>query len=422
MTTLRLKTIPDADADFLNLPWSTPLEYWPDELAVRLPRGRHRHVVRFIEYGGEYFACKELRPDLADREYELLDHLKEEGLPVVDLVGVADDRTTPDGEPLDSVLITRHLAYSLPYLHLFAGRGSYGLHDHLIDALAVLLTQVHLAGVFWGDCSLGNTLFRRDAGELVAYLVDTETGEHHTTLTDGQRLHDLEIATENIAGGLYELEVLGRLPDGVDPFAVAEQLSDRYESLWAELTATDEVAGDELWRIQARMRRLNDLGFDVSEIEMVETGATPGDGPQQVAFRPRVVEEGHHKRELLRLTGIEAEENQARRLLSALHGYGAWLGREQGRELPDAVAAYRWLAERYEPTIATIPDDLRNRLTDAEIFHQVLDHLWFLSEEAKADVGLETATRAYVESILPELPQERVVIESDDLEDGLLTS
>ncbi len=407
MVALRLKTLASPDADFLNLPWSTPLEQWPDELAVRLPRGRHRHVVRFIEYDGHYFACKELSPELAHREYELLQYLREENLPVVELVGVADHRLDKDGNPLDAVLITKHLAYSLPYLHLFAGTSSQGLHERLIDALAVLLTQVHLAGVFWGDCSLGNALFRRDAGALVAYLVDTETGELHDNLSDGQRQHDLMIATENIAGGLYELEALGKLPSDVDPFAVADQLQIRYDELWAELTGTDEVDGDELWRVRARIRRLNDLGFDTAEIELIER-----DGSNRVAFRPRVVEEGHHKRELLRLTGIDAEENQARRLLAALHSYGAWLAREEGRDIPDAIAAYRWLTERYEPTVAAVPDDLRGRLVDAEVYHQVLDHLWFLSEAADADVGIETAVRHYIESILPELPEERVVLES----------
>lgn len=44
--------------------------------------------------------------------------------------------------------------------------------DHLLDAISGLLVQLHLAGTFWGDCSLSNTLFRRDAGALQAYLVD----------------------------------------------------------------------------------------------------------------------------------------------------------------------------------------------------------------------------------------------------------
>jgi hypothetical protein len=409
MVALRLKTSDEPQPDFLGLPWTTPLDRWPDDLAVRLPRGRHRHIVRFIEHEGRYFALKELPPHLANREFELLTFLKEEGLPVVDLVGVAHERIDPDGEQLESVLITRHLTYSLPYLHLFAGQGGEGLHYRLIDALTILLVRIHLAGLFWGDCSLGNALFLRDAGGLVAYIVDTETSERHEELSDGQRQHDLSIAKDNIAGGLFELEALGKLGDGVDPIAVTELLQIRYDELWAELTRTDVVGADEQWRIRERLRRMNELGFDTAELELVER-----DGARIVIFRPAIVEEGHHKRKLLSLTGINAEENQARRLLDAMRGFGAYLSEDAGRSLPEAVVAYRWLTERYEPTVRSIPDNLRGKLVDAEIYHQVLDHLWFLSERAGRDIGLAEATEDYVNNVLSSLPEERTVLTSDD--------
>ena len=409
MVALRLKTSTEPQPDFLHLPWTTPLDQWPDEFAVRLPRGRHRHVVRFIEHEGSYFALKELPPDLANREFELLTFLKEEHLPVVDLVGVAHERVDDAGEPLESVLITRHLTYSLPYLHLFAAPGSERLHEKLIDALTVLLVRIHLVGLFWGDCSLGNALFRRDAGNLVAYLVDTETGERQEQLSDGQRQYDIEIAKDNMAGGLFELEHLGKLGDGVDPLEVIDLLQIRYDELWAELTRTDAVGADEQWRIRDRLRRLNELGFDTAEMELVERNGT-----QVVMFRPAIVEEGHHRRKLSTLTGIDAEENQARRLLDAMRGYGMFLTEEAGRPLPEAVVAYRWLTERYEPTIAAVPEAQRGKLVDAEIYHQVLDHLWFLSEQAGHDVGLAEATESYVATVLERLPEERTLFTSDD--------
>ncbi len=409
MVALRLKTSTEPQPDFLGLPWATPLDAWPDELAVRLPRGRHRHIVRFIQHEDQFFALKELPPPLANREFELLTYLKEEGLPVVDLVGVAHERVAADGTELESVLITRHLTYSLPYLHLFAGAGADRLHERLIDALTVLLVRVHLAGVFWGDCSLGNALFRRDAGSLVAYIVDTETSEHHEVLSDGQRQHDLDIAKDNIAGGLFELEALGKLGEGMDPIALVDLLQLRYDELWTELTRTDFVRADEQWRVRDRLSRLNELGFDTAELELVER-----DGARVVMFRPAIVEEGHHKRQLASLTGIEAEENQARRLLDAMHGYGAFLREDSGRPIPEGVVAYRWLTERYEPTIDAVPAELRTRLVDAEIYHQVLDHLWFMSEAAGCDVGLAEATKDYVENVLAVLPEERTLLTSDD--------
>lgn len=409
-----MKTSLDPQPEFFELPWATPLEEWPDSLAVRLPRGRHRHIVRFIEFEGIFFALKELSSELAHREFTVLEFLKEEGLPVVDLVGVADRRKSSEGEELDAILVTRHLPYSLPYLHLFAGQTVPGLHARLVDALVILLARLHLSGVFWGDCSLGNALFRRDAGDLAAYIVDTETAELHDEITASRRQHDLDIAVENVGGGLLELDALGRLPDDVDPIEIVELLQLRYDELWTELTREDEVESDELWRVRDRLKRLNDLGFDTDEIELVER-----DGTSRVLFRPRVVEEGHHRRELERLTGVVAEENQARRLLSAIQSYGAWLAREEERNFPEAIVAFRWLTERFEPTIAAVPDELRGRMADAEIYHHVLDHVWYLSETAGADVGLEVAVLDYVTNVLPALPDERTVLAVDDLSDDV---
>lgn len=408
MVSLRLKTSTSPQPDFLSFPWSEPLEAWPDEMAVRLPAGRHRHVVRFIEHERSFFALKELRSELAHKEYELLEHLKEEGLPVVDLVGVADGRKDDAGDELDAILITEHLRYSLPYLHLFSQPGDEGLHERLVDALAILLCRIHLIGFFWGDCSLGNALFRRDAGALVAYLVDTETGQLEETLTPGQRKYDLDIATENIAGGLFELEAIGHLPKHVDPIEVVESLESRYTELWNELTRTDELGGDELYRISERLERLNDLGFDTEEMEIHQAN----DGRRTVRFRPVVVEEGHHRRELKRLTGIDAQENQARRLLRAMRGYGAWLASEPGGsgELPEAVMAYRWLTERYRPTVLAIPDELRGKLSEPEFYVQVMEHLWYLSESAGQDYGLVNATNHYIDNVLRALPEEATVL------------
>lgn len=407
MVALLLRTSNSPQPDFLALPWSTPLEHWPDEMAVRLPRGRHRHVVRFIEHEDRYFAFKELPPKLAMREYEILSKLNEDGFPAVKLVGVAHSRIGDDGEPLESVLITRHLSYAVPYLHLFAGNAASGMHIKLVDALVILLVRLHLEGLYWGDCSLGNALFRRDAGALVAYLVDTETSEWHDELSDGQRQHDLDIAVENILGGLFELEVKNRLPEAVDPVEVVELLAERYHSLWAELTSTTVVDPVDTYVINERLNRLNELGFDTTEMELVTT-----EGSGRILFRPAVVEEGHHRRKLEQLTGIHAEENQARRLLSALRSYTVWLANESGREVPEAVGAYRWLTERYEPTVARVPVDMRAKLTDAELYHQVLEHNWFLSERAGKSVDIKEAVDDYVATVLTKLPDEVAVIEN----------
>jgi hypothetical protein len=387
----------------LELPWDLPLEEWPDDDFVRLPAGTHRHVVRFLDHDGEYYALKEMSTRLVQRELENLDQLREEDLPAVTLVGIATDRSDKNGEPLDSVLITSHLSYSLAYRIVFTDLSSDAQRGQLIDALAVLLVRLHLGGFFWGDCSLNNVLFRRDAGALRAYVVDTETSEFHDRLSEGQRRHDLDIAIQNVAGGLYELQAEGSLSEAIDPVDVIDALIERYDALWADLTDAEDVALSELGRIQARVERLNELGFDTEEYEIRQESGFAN-------FRPTVVEEGHHKRVLERLTGIVAHENQARRLLNAMRSFGAWLAQTDGERLPEAVMAYRWMTERWKPALDAIPPDLRGRLEDAEIYHELLEHNWYLSEQAGVEVTLFEAVESYISNILEGHDDERHVL------------
>jgi hypothetical protein len=384
---------------FLDLPWEQPLEEWEHERLVEVVRGIHRHVVRFVNYEGALYALKELPERLAQREYRLLRALGEQEMPVVDVVGVV----SRDKE-LESVLITRLLDFSLPYRSLFStGRGIPDLRTSLINGLAELLVRLHLAGFYWGDCSLSNALFRRDAGALNAYLVDAETGELHPTLSDGQRLHDLRIAQENLAGELFDVEAAGQLPQDIDPIEQSEEVAEVYDALWTELMREEVFALDERFKIDERLRRLNELGFDVEEIDL----ASGVDGYYRLRLDPKVVEPGHHRRRLLMLTGLDVQENQARRLLNDLAGYRACLEQEEGTPLPESVVAYKWLSEVFEPTIAAIPTDLRGKLEPAELFHEILDHRWYLSEREKKDVGLETAVESYVEEVLRTRPSER---------------
>jgi tRNA A-37 threonylcarbamoyl transferase component Bud32 len=390
---------------FLDLPWDTPLESWQNERIVQVVRGISRHVVRFVDYHGRLYALKELPRRYAEREYRLLRRLEEQEMPVVEVVGVVPER----GEDLDAVLITSHLEYSIPYRALFSDGAPAELRDTLICALSELLVRLHLAGFFWGDCSLSNTLFRRDAGELSAYLVDAETGELHPTLSDGQRDHDLMLAEENVAGELLDVtaEAGGDL-EGIDPFETAGELRRGYQNLWQELTREEVFRADETYRIEERLQRLNELGFDVEEIELDAV-------PEGFRMRmdPHLVEPGHHRRKLALLTGLTAQENQARRMLNDLARFREALERRQKRPLPESVVASRWRQEVFDATIAAVPEDLWARLPAAEVFHQVLEHRWFLSERAGKDVGITEAVRSYVRSELPTRPPERVILDDE---------
>jgi hypothetical protein len=389
---------------FLDLPWTEPLEEWESPRLVSLIRGISRHVVRFVEYNGALYALKELPERPARREWTLLRRLEGQGLPVVEAVGIATNR----GDDLDAILITRHLDYSLPYRTLFAGAAIPDLRTHLLNALAELLARLHLRGFFWGDCSLSNALFRRDAGALSAYLVDAETGELHGLLSDGQRRYDLDIAQTNVVGELLDVDAEVGLPPDLDPDETGEEIVRRYDALWDELTREEVFRPDERFKVDERLHRLNELGFDVEEIELEATR-----GGYRLRVDPHVVEPGHHRHRLLRLTGLDAQENQARRMLNDIARYREALERREKRTLSESVVASRWRQEVFEPTVAQVPEELWAALPAAELFHQVLEHRWFLSERAGKDVGIEEAVRSYVRSELPMRRPERVVLESE---------
>ncbi len=134
---------------------------------------------------------------------------------------------------------------------------------------------------------------------------------------------------------------------------IVDLVRERYDALWAELTGEEEFAAGEMWRIEQRIERLNDLGFDVEELDIV----TDFDG-DRVQIQPKVVELGHHQRELQALTGMNVEDGQARRLLNDLAAFTAYhdLGGEDR-----ALVANRWLTEIYEPIIAMVPPEARGQ-------------------------------------------------------------
>jgi hypothetical protein len=396
------------DPAMLDLPWELPLETWPDEHLAALPRGISRHVVRFVKLSGRVLAVKEIKADIAIREYQLLRMLNRLDLPCVEPFGVVSGRTAADGSPLDACLITRHLQFSLPYRALFSQSLRPDTSTRLIDALAVLLVRVHLVGFWWGDVSLSNTLFRRDAGAFAAYLVDAETGELHQTLTAGQREHDLDIARVNIAGELMDLEAGGFLEAGVDAIDTSNRIVERYTELWEELTGLERFERGDRWRVDERIRRLNELGFDVDELAIsTDIGGTT------IQIQPKVVDAGHHSRRLLRLTGLDVEENQARRLLNDLDSYRAGTDRQNDDE---EIVAHDWLQRIYEPITRSVPRELAGKLEPAELFHEVLEHRWYLSERAGHDMPIEDAIRDYLATVLPSKPDEANVVGVDTVE------
>ncbi|MBO1769570.1 DUF4032 domain-containing protein [Agrococcus sp. TF02-05] len=379
------------DATLLDLPWDEPLEQWTDADVVQLPKGISRHLVRFARLGGRVVAIKETTPEMATREYGMLRTLQRLDVPCVEPLAVIADRVDADGNPLAAALVTRHLRFSLPYRALYSSALKEPTAQRLVDALAGLLVRLHLVGFYWGDVSLSNTLFRRDAGAFAAYLVDAETGTLlRDGLSDGRREDDLEIARVNIAGELLDLAAGDRLDESIDPVQVAGSIVDQYRSLWHELHSDEVLPADERWRISARIERLNALGYDIGELAI-----RTGDGGTTVRIQPKVVDPGHHHRRLQSLTGIDAQENQARRLLNDLDEYVA-TQHDLRPYVGDEALAHEWLEQVFQPIVQSVPIELRGKLEPAEIFHEVLEHRWFLSEREQREVPLAEAAEQYI--------------------------
>jgi hypothetical protein len=377
----------------LDLPWHLPLEDWPAETIAALPKGLSRHIVRFAHLGNYVIAIKETLPELARREYEMLKSLNKLSVPCVEPFAVVSNRTDSNGEQLMAVLITRHLKFSLPYRAMWSQGLRLETAKRLVDALALLLVRLHVTGFFWGDVSLSNTLFRRDAGSFAAYLVDAETGQlYEQGLSAGQRENDLEIARINIAGELMDLIASGNAHAGIEPVEISNRIVKQYHELWKSLTSEEIFETNERWKISRRVQQLNELGFDIGELTIV----SEEDG-NRVRFQPKVVDAGHHARRLLQLTGLDAEENQARRLLNSIDEYKLKHTRPGADE---EVLAHEWMSKVYEPVVNAIPLELRGKLEPAEIFHQVLEHRWYMAENEQRGIPLLEAVQSYVTNVL----------------------
>ncbi len=393
-----------AEPALLDLPWDIPLEEWPSSLLAALPRGISRHVVRFVNLSGRVLAVKEIGETVAHHEYDMLRDLSRLDAPSVDPVAVITGRVGVDGEELNAVLITEHLQFSLPYRALFSLSMREDTASRLIDALALLLVRLHLIGFYWGDVSLSNTLFRRDAGEFAAYLVDAETGELHPDLTPGQREYDVDLARTNIIGELMDLQAGGYFPLESDPIDVGDRIRTQYDLLWNEVTAEESLPNQQRqYLVSERIRRLNELGFDVAELRMASD-----DTGEHLVIQPKVVDAGHHNRKFMRLTGMDVGEHQARRLLGDID---AWRATHDMQDVPLEEAAHDWLTDVFAPIVRAIPRELAGKLEPAQLYHEYLEHRWYMAQQAGHDIPREEALASYITNILQSKRDEAVLLE-----------
>ncbi|MEW5810848.1 MAG: DUF4032 domain-containing protein [Actinomycetota bacterium] len=384
-------------AELLALPWDRPLAEWAEpEVPLReLPVGPSRHLVRFVECDGELWALKELPPRIARREYDVLRTLEDMELNAVRPAGLVFQ---PDFDT--AILLTRYLTGSWQYRRMFM-RLPPDAPKHrarLFDAMATLLVELHRHGVFWGDCSLANTLFSRDGQVLQAFLVDAETSEVHPSLSDGQRTQDIDITVENVAAGLLDVAARLERPD-LEPGFIGEALAirERYEQLWELLHAAPTFGFADRYRVEGTIRKLNELGFAVDEVSLQPVTS----GADELRLHVAVGDRRYHATQLQRLIGLDVGEGQARILLGDLHAYQGQLCREAGHDVDERTAGQLWVMEVATPTMHRAHAAVGRNGTPIQAYCDLLEVRWLLSERAGQDVGTERALQALAGKVVP---------------------
>jgi hypothetical protein len=368
----------------------------PDVPLRDIAVGMSRHLVKFVDADGQLWAVKDMPPRIAMKEYEVLRRLEDMGLPAVHPAGLV---LQPEFET--AILVTRYLEGSWQYRRLFM-RLPPDQPRHrarLLDAMAGLLVELHRHGVFWGDCSLANTLFSRDGQLLQAWLVDAETSEVHPQLSRGQRRHDLEILVENVAEGLVDLAERLGLPEEMHGtlIAEAEQVQVRYETLWDLLHAEPVFGFSDRYRVEGTIRRLNDLGFAVDELALQPDSSDPS----RMRVRVAVGDRRYHAQHLRQLTGLDVGEGQATILMGDLHAYQAQLCVEAGHDVDESTAARLWVIEVLTPYSQLAHDVLQQRGSAIQAYCDLLEVRWLMSEKAGRDVGTNKALAALAGDVVP---------------------
>ncbi len=382
----------------IALPWNQPLAQWlmPDVPLRDVAVGPSRHLVKFIECDDALWAVKELPPRIAVREYDVLRRLEDLALNAVRPAGLV---LQPDFDT--AVLVTRYLEGSWQYRRLFMRLppDQPRQRARLYDAMASLLVELHRHGVFWGDCSLANTLFSRDGQVLQAWFVDAETSEVHPQLSAGQRELDIDILVENVAAGLVDLAARLNRPAELRATLLAEavDIRRRYESLWEILHSEPVFEFADRYRVEGTIRKLHELGFAVDEVALAPAGV----GDNTLRLHVAVGDRRYHASHLRGLTGLEVGEGAACILLGDLHAYHVQLCRETGEDVSEPAAAQLWLREVALPGMELAHSAVNRSGTAIQAYCDLLEVRWLLSEQAGHDVGNAKAVAALTRNVVP---------------------
>jgi len=381
--------------DFVDLDWTIPITEWTTDRLVDMPTGIHRHAVVFVAYRDGVYAIKELPTKFATREFDVLRAMEGRSRHTAIAVGHVERTWLDPHDEWSGAVITKYVDHAFTYRSLITGGGFGTRRDALLDALAGLLVELHLQGMFWGDCSLSNSLYRWDASSIDAIMIDAETSRIYDTLSRGQRREDLEIMTLNLAGEMADIAALHGIGLDDADLDLGIEITTRYHGLWKELTTSLIVTAGDHYRIRQRINRLHELGFAVEDIDLI-----PVDDGMNVKIRVRVGGRQYHSERLREITGIDTSENQARVILSDLAYQEAKLGGASGTRKD--IAVLQWRSGILEPLILEIV----RLLPDADPYQAYCDYLGFrldVATERREDVPNAEAFSAWIESGFPGL-------------------
>jgi hypothetical protein len=382
--------------DFLDLEWEKSIRDWTHHRLLDLPKGISRHEVRFVGYDEGIYAIKELPGRPAQSEWDNLRWLESIAGPAVMGTGYVVREGVDPSEEWSTAVITKYLDHSFSYRELLQGPGFGKRRNQMLDAFAALLVELHILGLYWGDCSLSNVLYQYDADSIAATLVDTETSEVHVTgLSDGQREMDLDVMITNVAGGMADIASLaGQDIDEAD-LGLGEDIAERYRNLWTELHREESIGPEERWRITERIRALNELGFEVDDVVV-----QAGDDGDRLHFNIRVGSRRYHRNRLQELTGLWTTEKQARTILGDLQYFLAHQS-ESDSATGKAIGAVRWRVGVFEPWLGRVREVIPDELDPLQGYCDFLHHRFVLSREAGHDVGNNTAFDDWIETGRP---------------------
>ena len=170
----------------------------------------------------------------------------------------------------------------------------------------------------------------------------------------------------------------------------AESVRRRYDALWQVLHEEPVIGLDEQFHVEARVHRLNELGFAVDEVRL----ETAESGAERVRLSFCVAGRTFHADQLRRLTGLDVGEGQATILMNDLRSHIGRLRREYGYDVAEEIAAQTWRHDVFRPEVAKAHEAVQWVGDATQAYCDLLEVRWLLSEEAGTDVGDEPALAA----------------------------